>query len=117
MFNFLQKKQKQQEDKAGFEAQQAEALARGKKLETFLVEVMKVAVKHDVTVSDFKVLLHEVTRQLESAFDSRKVTDFMDKEEVTQTLEEHAPPAPPTDAEVAAEPVTESTEVAPEPTA
>lgn len=91
MFNFLQKKQKERENQAVSAEQQAEAMARAKKLEAFIIEVMKVAVKHDVSVSDFKVLLHEVSRQLETAFDSRKVTDFMDKDEVAKTVEEQKP--------------------------
>lgn len=99
MFNFLQKKQKQKAEQQSLKDQQAEALVRGKKLEAFIIEVMQVAVRHDVSVSDFKVLLNEVSRQLEQAFDSRKVTEFMDKEEVAAVMGAQTPPA--TDAEVA----------------
>lgn len=93
MFSFLQKKQIDRENKEAFAQQQAEALERGKKLEAFIIEVMEVAVKHDVTVNDFKLLLNQVAQQLEMAFDSRKVTDFMDKEDLDAVKAKQAPSA------------------------
>ena len=97
IFDKVLKKQ----EKADAEAQQREAEVRAAKFSVFYAEFLKLAVAHDMTIGNMKMLLNQLNMELGNAFDSRMVADFQDKAE-----------APAEGEEVAAEPVVESEPVA-----
>ena len=86
MFDKVQKKKTQ--------AEQEEAERRGKMLDAATMDVIDVAVKHDLSVNDFEVVLQQCLNGIKNVYLSHKVFEFTDAAQKPKEVAAEFTPGP-----------------------